>query len=190
MSIDSRMLSMDSKVKSVDSRLGRAFYDKIDTVAGNVKSSLTSLEIIVLHHLTEHQLQLASDLDFFKLQRAELVDTSRRLVMPKRGKVAKVVVDRGKDLEGKEKVQGVQEEKDQVRAIEGVTRNEIHKRDQSDKSDKIWTKLTTLDKETRSEQSQAGQGKTSSENSGQTIWVLGYADTSSKMLNQIRAAYL
>ncbi|KZV20522.1 hypothetical protein F511_21036 [Dorcoceras hygrometricum] len=98
MSIDSRMLSMDSKVKSVDSRLGsmdskieqllnlqsfikhdigisrRAFYDKIDTVAGNVKSSQTSLETTVLHHLTEHQMQLVSDLGFVKIQLAELVD--------------------------------------------------------------------------------------------------------------------
>ncbi|KZV16426.1 hypothetical protein F511_34936 [Dorcoceras hygrometricum] len=35
----------------------------------------------------------------------------------------------------------------------------------SDKSDKIWMELTTLEVETRSEQSQAGQGKTSSEHS-------------------------
>ncbi|KZV27294.1 hypothetical protein F511_23203 [Dorcoceras hygrometricum] len=46
--------------------------------------------------------------------------SSKRLVMPKMGKVAKVVVERGKDLEDKVKVQAVQEEKDQARAIEGV----------------------------------------------------------------------
>ncbi|KZV46312.1 hypothetical protein F511_21394 [Dorcoceras hygrometricum] len=146
MSIDSWMLSMDSKVKFVDSRLGSvdskieqllnlqyfikhdmgtsrsAFYDKIDTVAGNVKSSQTSLETTV------------GD--------------------AKKGKVAKAVVDRGKDLEDKEKVQEAQE---------------IRKEIQLDQSDKIWTKLTTLDVETRSEQSQAGQGKTSSEYSGTLV---------------------
>ncbi|KZV58442.1 hypothetical protein F511_29377 [Dorcoceras hygrometricum] len=118
LSMDSRMLSMDSKVQSMHSKLGSidskmeqllnvqtfmkhdfgaykcAFYDKMDTVAGNVKSSQTSLETIVLHHLTEHQLQLASDLGLVKLQLAELVDhlkqTRGRSEQYKRG----VVIDR------------------------------------------------------------------------------------------------
>ncbi|KZV55385.1 hypothetical protein F511_03866 [Dorcoceras hygrometricum] len=98
MSMDSRMLSMDSKVQPMDSRLEsmdskieqflnvqtflkhdfgtykRAFYDKMDTMDGNVKSSQTSMETTVLHHLTDHQLQLASDLDYVRLQLAELVN--------------------------------------------------------------------------------------------------------------------
>ncbi|KZV29330.1 dystroglycan-like [Dorcoceras hygrometricum] len=110
MSIYSRMLPMDSKVKSVDSRLGsmdskleqllnlqsfvkhnighsrRAFYDKIDTVAGNVKSSQTALETTVLHHLTEHQLQLANDLGFVKMQLAEFVDHFKNAGDAKKGK--------------------------------------------------------------------------------------------------------
>ncbi|KZV50419.1 hypothetical protein F511_37376 [Dorcoceras hygrometricum] len=40
--------------------------------------------------------------------------TLNRLVMPKRGKVGKVAVDRGKDLEDKEKVQAAQEVKDRA----------------------------------------------------------------------------
>ncbi|KZV29851.1 hypothetical protein F511_42551 [Dorcoceras hygrometricum] len=44
-----------------------------------------------------------------------------------------------------------------------------NKRYQSDQSDKIWTKLTMFDVETRSEQSQAGQGKTSSAHSGTLV---------------------
>ncbi|KZV30493.1 nuclear matrix constituent protein 1-like protein [Dorcoceras hygrometricum] len=74
-SLDSRIMSIDSRMLSMDSRHTpkRACYDKIDTVSGNVKSSQTSLKTTVLHHLTEHQIQLASDLGFVKIQLVELV---------------------------------------------------------------------------------------------------------------------
>ncbi|KZV22393.1 hypothetical protein F511_19726 [Dorcoceras hygrometricum] len=49
-------------------------YDKMDTVAANITTSQTSLETSLVRQLTEHQLQLASDLDFVKLQLAELVN--------------------------------------------------------------------------------------------------------------------
>ncbi|KZV22072.1 hypothetical protein F511_35364 [Dorcoceras hygrometricum] len=105
MSIDSIMLSMVSKVKSMDSRLGsmdskieqllnlqsfikheigpsrRAFYVKIDTMAGNVKSSQTSLKTTILHHLTEHQIQLSN-----KIQLEELVDHLKQAGDAKKGK--------------------------------------------------------------------------------------------------------
>ncbi|KZV57234.1 hypothetical protein F511_03478 [Dorcoceras hygrometricum] len=108
-SIDSRMLSMDSKVQSMDSRLGsldfkveqllnvhtfikhelgtykRGLYDKFDTVAGNVKSSQISLETRVIHHLTEHQIQLANDLDFVKIQLAKLVNHLKETGDAKKG---------------------------------------------------------------------------------------------------------
>ncbi|KZV37750.1 Transcripteion factor [Dorcoceras hygrometricum] len=107
--MDSRMLSMDSKVQSMYSILGsmdskieqllnvqtflkhdfgthkRALYYKMDTVAGNVKSSQTSLETTVLHHLTEHQPQMVSDLDYVKLQLAELVNHLKELGDAKKG---------------------------------------------------------------------------------------------------------
>ncbi|KZV30161.1 hypothetical protein F511_16048 [Dorcoceras hygrometricum] len=146
MSIDSRMLSMDSKVKS-------AFCDKIDTVAGNVKSSQTSLETTILHHLTEHQIQRASDLGFVKIQLAELVDHLK-------------MAGDAKKVEGGQS--GSRPGEGSGRQGEGPSST----------------------RETRSEQSQVGQGKTIPEYSGQTSWILGHADTSSKMLNQIRAAYL
>ncbi|KZV23125.1 hypothetical protein F511_25086 [Dorcoceras hygrometricum] len=94
-SLDSKVISLDSKVHSMNSRVSldslveellniqtfmkhdfktykRGFYDKMDTVAANVTSSQTSLETSLVHQLTEHQLQLASDLDFVKLQLEEL----------------------------------------------------------------------------------------------------------------------
>ncbi|KZV53599.1 hypothetical protein F511_40802 [Dorcoceras hygrometricum] len=112
-SVDSKVHSMDSKLRSMDSKLEqllnvqtylkhdfgtykRSFYDNMDTVAGNVKYCQTSLETTVLHHLTKHQIQLASDLSFVKLQMAELVDHLKQAGVPKRGKVGNVVVDRGK----------------------------------------------------------------------------------------------
>ncbi|KZV52901.1 hypothetical protein F511_36202 [Dorcoceras hygrometricum] len=76
-SLDFRIISMDSRMHSMDS--------KMNTVAGNVKSSQTSLETTVLHHLTEHQLQLASDLGFVKLQLAELVDHLKQAGDAKKG---------------------------------------------------------------------------------------------------------
>ncbi|KZV51202.1 hypothetical protein F511_08704 [Dorcoceras hygrometricum] len=63
----------------------RAFYDKIETVAANVKSSQTSLETSIIPHLTEHQLQLASDLEFVKLQLAKLVNHLKEAGDAKKG---------------------------------------------------------------------------------------------------------
>ncbi|KZV32506.1 anaphase-promoting complex subunit 1-like [Dorcoceras hygrometricum] len=90
------MISMDSKVQSMDSRIGsldskveqllnvqtflkndfhtykHAIYEKMNTVYANVASSQTSLETRLFRQFTEHQLQISSDLDFVKLQLAEL----------------------------------------------------------------------------------------------------------------------
>ncbi|KZV22099.1 flagellar associated protein, callose synthase-like protein [Dorcoceras hygrometricum] len=108
-SMDSRMLSMDSKVHSMDSRIGSldskveqllyvqtflkydfntykcALCEKMDTLAADVASSQTSLETSLVRQFTEHQLQIANDLDFFKLQLAELVNHLKELGFQKGG---------------------------------------------------------------------------------------------------------
>ncbi|KZV53008.1 hypothetical protein F511_32496 [Dorcoceras hygrometricum] len=102
-SMDSKVQSIDSTVKSMDSRVGyldskveellniqtfmkhdfgiykRAFYDKMDTMAVNVTSSQTSLETSLVPQLSEHQYQLASDIDFVKLQLAEILISNQPL---------------------------------------------------------------------------------------------------------------
>ncbi|KZV53572.1 hypothetical protein F511_27296 [Dorcoceras hygrometricum] len=101
-SMESKVHSMDSKVISLDSKVEellniqtfmkhdfgvykRAFYEKMDTMAANVASSQTSLETSLVRKLTEHQLKLASDLDFVKLQLAEVVNHLRGTSDAKKG---------------------------------------------------------------------------------------------------------
>ncbi|KZV35018.1 auxin-responsive family protein [Dorcoceras hygrometricum] len=82
--MESRFVSLDSKVEqflNVETFLKHgfntyknAFYENMFTVAANIASSQTSLETSLVHQVTEHQLQIASDLDFVKLQLAELVN--------------------------------------------------------------------------------------------------------------------
>ncbi|KZV27765.1 hypothetical protein F511_32990 [Dorcoceras hygrometricum] len=45
----------------------RAFYEKIDALESNVTSSQTVLGTSLVRQFIEHQLQIASDLDFVKL---------------------------------------------------------------------------------------------------------------------------
>ncbi|KZV55034.1 hypothetical protein F511_31516 [Dorcoceras hygrometricum] len=102
LSMDSKVQSMDSKVMSLDSKVEellniqtfmkhkfntykRAFYEKIDTVVANVASSQTSLETSLVRQFTEHQLQISSDIDFVKLQLAELVNHLKEIGDAKKG---------------------------------------------------------------------------------------------------------
>ncbi|KZV28201.1 AAA-type ATPase family protein [Dorcoceras hygrometricum] len=108
-SLDSKVQSIDSRVKSMNSKVGslyskveallniqtfmkhnfgiykRAFYDNMDTMAASVTSSHTSLETSLVHQLAEHQFQLASDLDFVKLQLAELFNHLKEIGDAKKG---------------------------------------------------------------------------------------------------------
>ncbi|KZV25825.1 hypothetical protein F511_12232 [Dorcoceras hygrometricum] len=52
----------------------RTLSKKIDQVAANVNSSQTALETSLVRQFTEHQLHIASDLDFVKIQLAELAN--------------------------------------------------------------------------------------------------------------------
>ncbi|KZV23650.1 hypothetical protein F511_32923 [Dorcoceras hygrometricum] len=104
-SLDSKVQSMDSKVVSLDSKVEellniqtfmkhdfsvykRTFYEKMDTVATNVASTQTSLETSPVRQFTEHQLQIASDLDFVQLQLAELVNHLKEIGDAKKGEGA------------------------------------------------------------------------------------------------------
>ncbi|KZV56703.1 hypothetical protein F511_30048 [Dorcoceras hygrometricum] len=83
-SMDKRVISLDSKVEellNIQTRMKHDFgiykhalYEKMGKLATNFTSSQTSLETCLVRHLIEHQLQLASYLDFVKLQMAELVN--------------------------------------------------------------------------------------------------------------------
>ncbi|KZV50621.1 interleukin-1 receptor-associated kinase 1-like [Dorcoceras hygrometricum] len=85
LSLEFKIASMDSRVISLDSKVVRimvaqtfmkldfglcklAFYEKMDTMVTNVTSSTN-----LVHQFTEHQMQIASDLDFVKMQLAEMV---------------------------------------------------------------------------------------------------------------------
>ncbi|KZV58042.1 dystroglycan-like [Dorcoceras hygrometricum] len=61
------------------------FYEKMDKVAANVSSSQISLETSLVRQFTEHQLQIASDIDFVKLQLAELVNHLKEIGDAKKG---------------------------------------------------------------------------------------------------------
>ncbi|KZV28662.1 hypothetical protein F511_33607 [Dorcoceras hygrometricum] len=63
----------------------RTFYEKMDTMADNVASSQTLLQTILVRQFTEHQLQIASDLYFFKLQLIELVIHLKEIGDAKKG---------------------------------------------------------------------------------------------------------
>ncbi|KZV41006.1 hypothetical protein F511_18369 [Dorcoceras hygrometricum] len=95
-------------------------------------SLLRPLETTVILHLTEHQLQLASDLDFVKLQMAELVNQLKETGDAKNGKSGQ---------SGSRPGEGSGRQREGA----GSTR------------------------ETRSEHSQAGQGKISSVQSGMLV---------------------
>ncbi|KZV38560.1 hypothetical protein F511_27585 [Dorcoceras hygrometricum] len=101
-SLDSKVHSRDSRVVSLDSKFEEllniqtfmkhdigiykhVFHEKMDTVAANVASSQTSLETSLVHQFTEHRLQIASDLDFVKLQLAELVNHLKEVGDAKKG---------------------------------------------------------------------------------------------------------
>ncbi|KZV55077.1 hypothetical protein F511_31614 [Dorcoceras hygrometricum] len=108
-SMDSTVQDIDSRVKSMDSRLGsldskveqllnvqtflkhdfgiykRGFYDWMETVAANVTSSQTSLEINLVRQLTEQQYQFANDLEFVKMQLVELVNNLKETGDAKKG---------------------------------------------------------------------------------------------------------
>ncbi|KZV54797.1 protein NETWORKED 2D [Dorcoceras hygrometricum] len=64
----------------------RSFYTKMDEVVANVISSQTALQTSLVHQFTEHQLQIASELDFVKIQLAELVNHLKDAGDAKRGK--------------------------------------------------------------------------------------------------------
>ncbi|KZV57821.1 Myb119 [Dorcoceras hygrometricum] len=51
--------------------LKRAFYKKMNKVVTNVNTSQTALETILVLQFREHQQQIASDLDFVKMQLAD-----------------------------------------------------------------------------------------------------------------------
>ncbi|KZV33482.1 hypothetical protein F511_34577 [Dorcoceras hygrometricum] len=88
--------SLDSKIDMVrdtqtymkhESDISRRILSKkIDEVVANVNSSLKKLETRLVRQFIEHQLQIASDLDFMKMQLAELVNHFKRQVIPKRVK--------------------------------------------------------------------------------------------------------
>ncbi|KZV55019.1 hypothetical protein F511_34594 [Dorcoceras hygrometricum] len=94
-SMDSRIGCLDSKVEQLlnvhtflkhdFNTYKRAFYENMDTMAGNVTYSQKSLETSFVRHLTEHRLQLSSDLDFVKLQLAELVNHLKEIDDAKKG---------------------------------------------------------------------------------------------------------
>ncbi|KZV34410.1 hypothetical protein F511_34719 [Dorcoceras hygrometricum] len=62
-----------------------AFYQRMDEVVSNVRSSQTTFETSLVHQFTEHQLQIASDLDFVKMQLAELVNHLKEVSDAKKG---------------------------------------------------------------------------------------------------------
>ncbi|KZV32241.1 hypothetical protein F511_29420 [Dorcoceras hygrometricum] len=62
-----------------------AFYKKMDEVVANVNSSQTTLETSLVRQFTEHQQQIASDLDFVKMQLAELVNNFKEISDAKNG---------------------------------------------------------------------------------------------------------
>ncbi|KZV57174.1 hypothetical protein F511_13409 [Dorcoceras hygrometricum] len=63
----------------------RAIYAKMGTVAANVVSSQTSLETSLVRQFTEHQLQIASEPDYVKLQLEELVNHLKELGDARKG---------------------------------------------------------------------------------------------------------
>ncbi|KZV36129.1 hypothetical protein F511_16765 [Dorcoceras hygrometricum] len=63
----------------------RAFYDKLETLAANMNSTQTLFETSLVRQFTEHQLQIASDLDFVKLQLAEMVTHLKEMGDAKKG---------------------------------------------------------------------------------------------------------
>ncbi|KZV38865.1 hypothetical protein F511_06923 [Dorcoceras hygrometricum] len=93
--MNSRVVSLDSKaeeylniqtfMKHNFNIYKRGFYDKMYTVASNVTSSQTSLATSLVRQLTEHQIQLGSDLDFVKIQLAELVNHPKETGDAKKG---------------------------------------------------------------------------------------------------------
>ncbi|KZV31967.1 hypothetical protein F511_39006 [Dorcoceras hygrometricum] len=64
----------------------RAFYRKMDEVVTSVITSQTALETSIVHQFTESQQQIASDLDFVKLQLAELINHFKDISDAKKGK--------------------------------------------------------------------------------------------------------
>ncbi|KZV18287.1 hypothetical protein F511_24254 [Dorcoceras hygrometricum] len=63
----------------------RAFYNKMYEVVTNVNSSHTVLETILVRQFTEHQQQIASDLDFVKIRLAELINHFKEISDVKKG---------------------------------------------------------------------------------------------------------
>ncbi|KZV46999.1 hypothetical protein F511_30976 [Dorcoceras hygrometricum] len=154
MFIDSRMLSTDSKVKTVDYKLGsmdskidhllnlqsyikhdigtsgRSFYDKLDTVAANLKTTQTSLETTSFIILPRIRFRWPVILIILNSSRPSWF--SRRLVMPKRGKVVdRVLVDREKDQAEKGKVRATQEVNDRARATGEVVKIATYLREEN-----------------------------------------------------------
>ncbi|KZV31091.1 hypothetical protein F511_28268 [Dorcoceras hygrometricum] len=63
----------------------RNLSKKIDQVLANVNSSQTALETSLVRQFIEHQLQISSDLDFVKMQLAELVNHFKESSDAKKG---------------------------------------------------------------------------------------------------------
>ncbi|KZV28954.1 hypothetical protein F511_07514 [Dorcoceras hygrometricum] len=102
LSLESKIASMDSRAVSLDSKVDRimdaqtfmkldfglykrAFYEKMDTLVAKVTSSQTALETSLVRQFTEHQIQISSNLDFFKMQLAEMVNHLKEMGDSKKG---------------------------------------------------------------------------------------------------------
>ncbi|KZV21203.1 mitogen-activated protein kinase 8 [Dorcoceras hygrometricum] len=95
LSLDSKIASMDSKVDKMmdiqtfmkhDSGIfRRALYQRMDEVVANVNSSQPALETSLVRQFTEHQLQIASDLDFVKMKLIKLVNHFKEMSDAKKG---------------------------------------------------------------------------------------------------------
>ncbi|KZV33795.1 zinc finger CCCH domain-containing protein 8-like [Dorcoceras hygrometricum] len=183
LSVDSRVVFMDSKLKSMDSKLEellrtqsfmknqsglyhRTFYDKVDTLAANVITSRTELETSLVRQLAGQQYQLTTKLDMVKLQIAELVEHLKQVGDAKMGEGGKSRPVDGSSRPGGEGPSGGQSSTRGRGRGRGPSPGSYRRTEDSDRFKK---KLATLDVETRSEQSQVGQGKTSSEHSGMLV---------------------
>ncbi|KZV55762.1 ABC transporter C family member 14 [Dorcoceras hygrometricum] len=65
---------LDRELKEMIKQHRRAFYRKMDEAVANVNSSQTVLETNLVRQFSERQQQIASDLDFVKMQLAKLVN--------------------------------------------------------------------------------------------------------------------
>ncbi|KZV35031.1 hypothetical protein F511_19778 [Dorcoceras hygrometricum] len=121
-SMDKRVISLDSKVEdllNIKTRMKHgfgiykhAFYEKMHKLTIDFTSSYTSLETCLVRRLREHQLQLATDMTFVKLQMADLVNHFKEVCDTKNGASLDILAEISRLLERKSERPGKSHEED------------------------------------------------------------------------------